>query len=98
MDFPKYEKIPATARNASKIDDMYIPKYYLPFPTKIYLGWNFERFSCAKCETETQEVVMIKNFFKDIENTYKHKIELYKLNKAVDFTKNNFAYSKISNL
>lgn len=54
----------------------FIPKIYLPFPTKIYLGWDFDTESVNGKE----QLKHIKEY------TRKYGIELCKLKKEIDYT------------
>lgn len=65
---------------------------YLPYPTKIYLGWNFKRYECDDCKNvEIAEFKQIKSFCKE------NKIPLMRLhdNKA-NYEQNEFEREEIN--
>ena len=72
----KVESIEVVSQNAGKVESGFIPKIYLPFPIKIYLGWNFDTESA----NGTEQLKHIKEYAR------KYKIELCKLNKKIDYT------------
>ena len=63
----------------------------LPFPTKIYLGWDFKIHECETCcRVETEEFLAVQRFRRRVKQTHGIEIELYKLKKEVDYTNNRF--------
>ncbi len=63
----------------------------LPFPTKIYLGWNFKIYECETCrDVVTKEFLAIQSFRNRVKNNHGILIELYKLKEEVDYPNNKF--------
>jgi hypothetical protein len=67
------------SHQSSGEDIGFIPKIYLPFPKKIYLGWDFDTESANGKE----QLKHIKEY------TRKYGIELCKLKKEIDYTSEN---------
>ncbi len=61
----------------------------LPYPTKIYLGWDFKVLNDKKEDITKAAKNIIMNFCKT------HSIELYQLNKEVDYTNNRFTFKAL---
>lgn len=68
----------------------------LPFPAKIYLGWDFKIYECETCRIETKEFLAIQDFRNRIRESYGIAIELYKLKKEVDYSNNTFISELVS--